>query len=206
MPGNGKTERTLKAFEFLKSRAQDQKIFTVQALSKASGWSEVSVRTYVGKTLGQVVERLPNDQLRAKREILDYNANRPHTALCDMTPNEFAAKQRPSGADHQPRIGPAHGEASPPSRIKPRRCRSSIGRVRLWTSTGHGSWRTPRSSTRCGSGCSSAPIPRDDSRSPGRTFLRGARSRPGSECRSPWTMDILLDEFGGPCGSPRPHE
>jgi putative transposase len=27
----------------------------------------------------------------------DYNANRPHTALCDMTPNEFAAKQRPSG-------------------------------------------------------------------------------------------------------------
>ena len=27
----------------------------------------------------------------------DYNGNRPHTALRDMTPDEFAAKQRPSG-------------------------------------------------------------------------------------------------------------
>lgn len=26
----------------------------------------------------------------------DYNGNRPHTALCDMTPDEFAAKHRPS--------------------------------------------------------------------------------------------------------------
>jgi hypothetical protein len=76
MPENRKIERTLKAFEFLKARAQDQKVFTVQALSKASGWSEVSVRTYVAKALGQVVERLPKDQLRAKREILRLSRGR----------------------------------------------------------------------------------------------------------------------------------
>lgn len=29
----------------------------------------------------------------------DYNGNRPHTALSDMTPDEFAAKQRPSGEE-----------------------------------------------------------------------------------------------------------
>ncbi len=27
----------------------------------------------------------------------DYNGNRPHSALSDMTPNEFAAKHRLSG-------------------------------------------------------------------------------------------------------------
>lgn len=29
----------------------------------------------------------------------DYNGNRPHTALCDMTPDEFAAKHGPSGEE-----------------------------------------------------------------------------------------------------------
>jgi putative transposase len=30
----------------------------------------------------------------------DFNGNRPHTALSDMTPDESAAKQRPSGEEN----------------------------------------------------------------------------------------------------------
>ena len=41
------------------------------------------------------------DLLDARRKLeawrRDYNGNRPHSALSDMTPNEFAAKHRPSG-------------------------------------------------------------------------------------------------------------
>jgi hypothetical protein len=36
VPGGKKTKKPLKAYEFLKERAQDQKPFTVQELSKGS--------------------------------------------------------------------------------------------------------------------------------------------------------------------------
>lgn len=76
MAGGGKTKKPLKAYEFLKARAQDQKHFTVSELAKASGWSEVSAKTYLGKALGQLVERFPNGQLAAKRELLRITPGR----------------------------------------------------------------------------------------------------------------------------------
>jgi hypothetical protein len=76
VPGGKKTRKPLEAYEFLKDRAQDQKPFTVQELSKASGWSEVSVKTYLGKALGQLVERLPGGGIRARREVLRISRER----------------------------------------------------------------------------------------------------------------------------------
>jgi putative transposase len=55
---------------------------------------------------GRLRDELLNTELfldindaRRKIEVWrrDYNGNRPHSALCDMTPDEFAAKNRPSG-------------------------------------------------------------------------------------------------------------
>ncbi len=76
MPHIGKHDNVLRAYGFLKERAQDQKQFTIQDLSNASGWSEISVKTYLGKTLGQLIERLPGGQLRAKREVLRISEER----------------------------------------------------------------------------------------------------------------------------------
>lgn len=77
MPGGKKVKNPLKAYAFLKDRAQDQQPFTVRELSKASGWSEISVKTYLGKALGQLVERLPGGgQLRARREVLRISRER----------------------------------------------------------------------------------------------------------------------------------
>jgi transposase InsO family protein len=61
---------------------------------------------YIESFNGRLRDELLNAELfldinDARRKIeawrRDYNGNRPHTALCDMTPDEFAAKQRPSG-------------------------------------------------------------------------------------------------------------
>src|SRR5262252_8149339 len=71
-----KIDNVLRAYGFLKDRAQDQKEFTIRDLSKASGWSEISVKTYLAKALGQLVERASGGRLRAKREVLRISEER----------------------------------------------------------------------------------------------------------------------------------
>jgi hypothetical protein len=65
-----KTDKPAAAYDYLRARANDQKPFTVEDLANASGWSVVSVKTYLGKSLGQLVERAGNQKLLARRELL----------------------------------------------------------------------------------------------------------------------------------------
>lgn len=65
-----KQDSTKKAYEFLRECATSGEVFTIDELAQASGWSQTSVKTYLSKKLGQLVERLDNGELRAKREIL----------------------------------------------------------------------------------------------------------------------------------------
>ena len=68
----GKKDTSIKAYKFLRAKAESGKPFTVQDLCAASGWSESSVTTYLSKKLGDLVVR-SSGQITAKREVLNLS-------------------------------------------------------------------------------------------------------------------------------------
>lgn len=70
-----KTERPRLAYSFLRERARTKRPFSVEEFARATTWSVVSVKTYLGKMLKELVERNGNDLL-ARAEILTMSEDR----------------------------------------------------------------------------------------------------------------------------------
>jgi hypothetical protein len=66
-----KTDSTRKAFVFLQKHTRSGRVFTMREFSEATGWSIVSVKTYLSKKLGELVQK-EGEKLRAKAEVLRF--------------------------------------------------------------------------------------------------------------------------------------